>query len=172
MPTFQSFTAFERELGKLAKDLDDATKRRITREMGEKAQQIARATASADLGGDPKFSGWAPTLDTQLKAGRDGSTILMPTRSGAGPWTVAEQGRNQGNAGGFSGPGINTKTGKTSRTKSGGVRKVRARASKRWNGTTDPKHTATEAGKRMESELPPIAERGVRKVIVRHFDVT
>lgn len=176
MATFGSFDEFGKELEKIRRDLELTEKQRITHAMGVKAQAIAHSAAAADLGGDAAFSGWRRSshiaLDTQLKDGRGGSTILMPTRSSAGPWTTAERGRNQGNASGFSGPGINVRTGKTSRTKSGEVRKVRARKARRWNGTTDPKHTATEAVARMERELPKIAEVGVRKVLQRHFDVT
>lgn len=171
MPTFKSFGAFGAELDQVVATMEREARARITRPMGERAQKIAEAAASADLGGDPKFSGWKPVLETQLKDGRDGSTILMPTRSSAGPWTVAERGRNHGNAGGFSGPGIG-KSGFTSRTKSGGLRKVRAFKAKRWNGYTDPKRTASEAVTRMERELPKIAEDGVRRILQRHFDVT
>lgn len=145
---------------------------KITRQMGLAAQVIASHAASADLGGDPKFSGWAPKLDTQLKTTAFGATVLTPTRSSAGPWTVAEFGRNQGNARGFSGPGINIRTGKTSRTKTGGLRTVRSRRASRWNGVTQPKHTATDAIVRMDAELPRIAEVGVRRVLQKHFDVT
>jgi hypothetical protein len=169
--SFSSFGAFAAEVGKLAREIDKDAQQRITREMGEKAQEIAKKAASADLGGDAKFSGWVPPLDTQLKPGRNNSTLLTPTRESAGPWTVAQSGRNQGNASGFSGPGINTRTGRTSRTKSGGIRKVRVRGTPRWNGYTDGKDTADDARRMMESELPKVAEDGVRKVLMRYFDV-
>lgn len=142
---------------------------KITKPMGERAQKIAHESAAADLGGDAKFSGWKPPLDTHLKF-KAGATIMLPTRSGAGPWTVAERGRNQGNAGGFSGPGIG-KSGQTSRNKSGALRKVRAFKSKRWNGTTKGKQTASKAVARIEKEVLPIAQHGIRKALVRHFDV-
>lgn len=176
MPTFSSFEAFGKELDKVAKKLDADGRRKITREMAEAGQKIADKAASADLGADRAFSGWTRanhiTLDTQLKAGANESTLLIPTRSSAGPWTVAEFGRNQGNAPGFSGPGINTRTGLTSRTKSGAVRKVRVRQAHRWNGTTRPKHTASDAQAVMEHELPKIAEKQYRAILVKHFDVT
>ena len=171
MPTFRSFAEFGQALDKMANEIERSAKAKITRDMAQRAAKIAESAASADLGGDPKFSHWKPMLDTQIKAGRDGSSILMPTRSGAGPWTVAQFGRHQGNAGGFAGPGINRKSGNTSRTKSGGLRKVRSVKGKRWNGTTDPKHTADKAVRRMEAELPKIAEDGIRRVMQRHFDV-
>jgi len=139
-------------------------------DMAKAAQKIATRAASADLGGDPKFSGWAPTLDTQIKGIRNGA-ILMPTRSSAGPWTVAEFGRNQGGSSGFQGPGINRKSGQTSRTKSGGLRKVRSFKAKRWNGYTRGKSTASTAEAIMERELPKIAEKAALKVTRKHFDV-
>lgn len=172
MPTFASFEAFGSEVRKMARDFDNEQKSLVTRNMGEQAQVLAEKAASADLGGDAKFRGWAPELVTQLKPGRDGSTLLTPTRDSAGPWTVAEKGRNQGNAAGFAGPGINKRSGKTSRNKSGAVRKVRVTGARRWNGTTVGKHTASDAVKLMEAELPKVAEDGVRKIIVRHFDVS
>jgi len=98
--------------------------------------------------------------------------MLTPTARSAGPWTVAEQGRNQGNAGGFFGPGINATTGLTARTKSGKVRKVRARALRRWNGTTRGRDTASDAVALMEREMPKLAEQGVKRVIRKRFDVS
>jgi hypothetical protein len=168
MPTFRSFEAFGRELQQLERDLATDEKARITKDMGERAQRIAHDAASADLGGDPKFSGWAPTLDTQLFH-RGGVTTLAPTKTSAGPWTVAEIGRNKGNAGGFAGPGVG-RSGTTSRTKSGAIRKVRTFKKKRWNGYTAGKGSASQAFAIMERELPKIAERGVARVIRKHFD--
>lgn len=171
MPTFPSFEAFGREVSALERDLMTEAVRRGTWEMAEEAQKIARDVASEDLGGDPKFSGWAPELDTRIKRARD-SAVLMPTRRSAGPWTVAERGRNQGDVGSFFGPGVNRRTGRTSRTKSGNVRKVRTSRAKRWNGYTYGKNTATEAVDRMDRLLPKIMEREARRVTKRHFDVT
>ena len=170
MPTFRSLAEFGHELNELGKDLTTTEKRAITEQMGRRAQQLATIAASKDLGGDPKFSGWAPTLDTQIRPQSDGSALLTPTKRSAGPWTVAERGRNQGDVGLFAGPGINRNTGVTSRTKSGGVRKVRAFQAKRWNGVTQGKSTASDAAELMERELPGIAERGVRRAIRKRFD--
>lgn len=173
MPEFANFAAVEREIAKVARELELDEVKRITREMGERAQKIAERVAFGDLGGDAKFSGWAPELATQLKVLRGGATILMPTRHSAGPWTVAEQGRNQGNASGFSGPGLNVRTGVTSRNKTtGALRKVRARKATRWNGYTTGKGTASKAVAEMDEGFTPIAEQGLRRVLVRHFDVT
>lgn len=172
MPTFKSFGEFGAELDKVVATMEREARQRITRPMGERAKKIADEEIAKDLGSDHKFTHWAPVAETQLKDGSNGSTILIPTRSGAGVITVANQGRHQGNASGVMGPGINHRTGITSRTKSGGLRKVRAFKSKRWNGTTKGMHTADRAVARMEKELPKIAEDGVRTILQRHFDVT
>ena len=170
MPTWRSFADFDRELAKFGKELETVERRKITREQAEAMQSIATRVASADLGGDPKFSGWAPTLDTRLKELRSGATLLTPTKISAGPWTVAEDGRNQGNAGGFAGPGLNTRTGNTGRNKDGSLRKVRQRKAKRWNGVTRGFRTASSVLAEVDRVAPPIAVKGLRRATRRHFD--
>ena len=160
MPTFSSFAAFGDELAKLQKEFEGAEMRRVTRRMAEKAEAIATSVASADLGGDPKFSGWAPVLETQIKSTTSNGAIVLPTRTSAGPWTVAEYGRNMKEGPRLVGPRL-TKTGRVSRARQ-----------KRWNGRTEGKGTASTAGARMESELPDIAEDGIRKIIRKHFDTS
>jgi hypothetical protein len=173
LPTFASFKAYGDAVDRMQKDIESESKTVIARAMGERAQSIATSAASADIGGS--FSGWKRgnpiELVTQIKTIRNGVAVI-PTKVSAGPWTVANQGRNQGNAGGFAGPGINRSTGRTSRTKSGGLRKVRATKAKRWNGTTRGFHTADQATARMDHELPRMADVGVKRIMVRHFDVS
>lgn len=174
MPSWSSMAAFGADLAGLEAELTGPEQRRITRLMGREAQQIADRQAQRDLGGDRAFSGWnrgAPIpLATHLKTTRSDGTVLLPKFPGG--WTVAEQGRNQGNASGFAGPGVNRRTGRTARTKSGALRKVRAVQGRRWNGTTAGKGTATEATADMARKLPLIADREVLKVTRRRFDVT
>ena len=170
MATFSSFKDFAATVDQMNKAIE-RDRKLWALEMAKRAQAIATAQASADLGGDPKFSGWKPPLDTHIKP-TDTGAVLLPTRSGAGPWTVANQGRHNGNAGGFSGPGINRRTGVTARTKSGGIRKVRSVKGKRWNGVTKGFRTADKAVALMEHELPVIAEKGVLRTQRRYFDVT
>ena len=158
-------------MAKFGKELEKVERQRITEEQAKAMQAIATRVASADLGGDPKFSGWAPTLDTQLKTLRGGATLLTPTRSSAGPWTVAESGRNQGNAGGFAGPGLNTRTGNTGRNKDGSLRKVRQRKARRWNGYTRGKETATKTRQEAERVVEEIAVKGLRRTTRKYFDV-
>lgn len=171
MPAFSSFKDFGAAVERMEKDIEANTVR-IAKEMAEKAQRIASGEANSAIGGS--FSGWKRGnpigLDTKLKTIKNG-VVMTPTRTSAGPWTVGEKGRHNGNAGGFSGPGINHKTGATGRTKSGGLRKVGARRGKRWNGSTAGKHIASNAVAAFERQLNPIAERGILKVELRHFDV-
>ena len=175
MPQWSSLNAWYSDLAGLSRDLTGEEQVRITRAQGKAAQQIAAGAATRTLGGDRGFSGWnrgaVIPADTRLFK-ISGGHVMAPTRSGAGIWTVGEFGRNQGNAGGFSGPGINRRTGITSKTKSGGVRRVRGSRARRWNGTTQGKGTATRAQAEMQRELPKIADREVLKVTRRRFDVT
>lgn len=171
MPTWKSLDAFARELVGVEADLTGPEKARVTMAQAKAAQKIATQAASRDLGGDPKFSGWAPPLDTVTRSTRDNNALLIPTRRSAGPWTVAEYGRNKGNPSGFQGPGINIRTGLTARTKSGAVRKVRARRARRWNGYTAGKNTASDAKAEMDRALPKIADKAVRLALRKRFDV-
>jgi hypothetical protein len=158
VPTFSSFADFGAELNRLGADLTTRDKYEITDAMGRRAKQLAAQAASADLGGDPKFSGWAATLDTRTRHVDNGATLLTPTARAAGPWTVAQFGRNQAFGPAFVGPRL-TKTGRVSRARK-----------KRYNGRTKPKYTGDDARTLMEREMPKIAERGVRKAIRRRFD--
>lgn len=167
MANYRTLGAFSADIKKLGRTLGNEGATQIVKVMGAEAQKLATRAASSDLGGDPKFSGWAPRLDTQLRPLEAGRMLLTPTRSSAGPWTVAESGRNQGNASGFSGPGVNRTTGVTARTKTGALRKVRATKGKRWNGTTRGKGTASDAVAAFNREMPKIAARETAKVINR-----
>ena len=175
MATFKSFAAFGAEIEKMRKELEAGEKRKITRAQAEAGQKIADRMAARDLGSDRAFSGWKRgdpiPLDTHIKTTRSNGAVLLPEF--AGGWTTAEKGRHhEGGVGRFQGPSINMRTGRTGRTKSGGIRAGRARSGVRWNGMTEGKHTASDAVKAMERELPKIADDGVRRVLRKHFDVT
>ena len=171
MANFSSWAAFGRQLELMQREVADSADRKILLPMAEEAQKIGKVYAAGHVGSDLKFRGWAPTLVTEIKLTKS-AAIVHPTRQSAGPWTVSEQGRNQGNASGFSGPGINRRTGVTSRTKSGDIRKQRNRKAKRWNGVTEGKQTATKAQAHIDRVLPPVGEAGFRKIARRHFDVS
>lgn len=174
MPDFRSLGAFGEAINDFADELEREVIKRMTAEQAAEAQRIAEREASADLGGDPKMSGWEPSLDTKVIHFPDGASLLAPTRSSAGPWTVATLGRNQGNAGGLAGPGViqsGANAGTTARTKSGGVRKVRARKLRRWNGYTDGKGTGDRVHDAATAAAQPIAEKWGRLAAEKRFDV-
>ena len=139
--------------------------------MAEDAQKIIAAEVRRDVGGDEKFSGWAPKLVTEVKFTPTGAAIVHPTRTSAGPFTVADIGRNQGNAGGMAGPGVSA-DGTTRRKDNGTVRNARKRkgvaygkVGTRWNGRTRAKHTWSEAVADMERESPKLLEAAIVKKV-------
>jgi hypothetical protein len=162
-----TLASFARKVELFQKELsDDAQSHAI----GKMAKESAQQAGSADLGGDDSFSGWkAKPLVTRYDVIGPGRVSFHPTPRSAGPWTVAESGRNQGNAGGFSGPGVNRSTGETSRTKSGGVRKVRARGARRWNGRTQGKNTASDALALIDKRLPKLVDSSIGRAIRKVF---
>jgi len=161
-----TFASFGAKVARFQKELtDDATSHAI----GKMAKIAATKAASSDLGGDPKFSGWAPTLDTRYDIVRPGVISFHPSKRSAGPWTVAQQGRNQGNAGGFAGPSINRKTGLTSLTKSGAVRRSRGARARRWNGVTRGKGTADTALAAIDKQVPKIVQQRIGRAISKTF---
>jgi hypothetical protein len=162
----ESLAQFNQRMQRFYDDLEQDRLRRLYGDLGDYAQGVAKRQASADVGSDVKFSGWAPVLETKLRFTRE-AVIMSPTRSSAGPWTVAESGRNQGNAGGFAGPGLNSRTGAAAFTKKGNVRRRKAR---RWNGRTEGKGTASRTVTEIERNVPPRVNRFVVAVTRKHFD--
>ncbi len=162
MPTF-TVESFQRELARLERDVENS-RRDIGRAVAEAAKPEGYRAAAADLGGDPKFSGWAPWLELQVRSKAYGAAI-MPTKSSAGPWTVAQYGRNS-----MAGP-------MPRRTRGGGVKvlksgRVSMRGLRRWNGVTAGKGTADDAKARFEKVADKVAEKEFRLVLRRHFDVS
>lgn len=161
-----TFASFAAKLGKLQKELTDDA---LMHDIGKMAKREAERAASADLGGDPKFSGWSPTLDTRYDIVGPGRLSFHPSKRSAGPWTVAESGRNQGNASGFAGPSINRNTGLTSLTKSGAVRRTRGARARKWNGRTQGKQTASDALAAIEPKVPKLVDSHVGRAIRKTF---
>jgi hypothetical protein len=149
-----TFASFNRRVVKFQKELSDDA---LLHEIGKMAKAEAKSAASADLGGDPKFSGWAPTLDTRYDIVGPGRLSFHPSRRSAGPWEVAEFGRNQ-----KAGPSLRS----SSLTPTGRNRRARAR---RWNGQTKGKQTASDALAAIEPKVPKIVERRVGRAIRKSF---
>ena len=155
--------------------LSPAAQRARLQKVAAAVKPLATRAAAADLGGDAAFSGWGGKgggripLTVRFTMHGGGSPSLTIHRDGrsAGPWRVAEEGRNQGNAGGFSGPGIGVSSGVTARTKSGAIRKVRARKARRWNGTTAGKGTWTDAVNLMEPKAKALFVKISRDEVAR-----
>lgn len=135
--------------------------------IGQEMEKVHAGVIVSALGG-PKFRRWNVPIVAKAKTTETG-LIFAPQGRSKGPERVAEQGRNQGNAKGFAGPGVNTKTGATSRTKKGDVRAVKARKGKRWNGTTKGKETWTKTTEEFSKTLPPKLQSSFVKVISEVF---
>lgn len=151
-----TFASLAARVDKLGGSMKDPQLRKLMTEIGVEAKKLATKAASADLGGDPKFSGWAPTLDTKFDHVGAGRISFHPTGRSAGPWTVAEFGRNQA-----AGPRPLVRL-----TKTGKVSKARQR---RYNGRTQGKGTASDALKAIEPIVPKAVDKHVATSIAKFF---
>jgi hypothetical protein len=143
-----TFASFARKVDQFSHELGNDA---LGHALGKMAKEEAKKAASADLGGDDKFSGWANApLVTRYDIVGPGRVSFHPTPRSAGPWTVAEIGRNQA-----AGPAIGGK----------GKRGTR----RRWNGRTRGKGTATDALNAIEPKVSKIAEQQVARAIRRVF---
>ena len=165
MAAHKSFAAAAVPFGKLAVDLGGKGLSSVQRDGATAAIKIAHRAAANDLGGDIKHSGWGVNLDVVAAPLKNGGVLIKPTRSSAGPWTVAERGRNIGESGKTLGPGISQKTGVTSRNKNGALRKIGTVKGKKWNGYTKPKNTASDAVAMFERDMPKVVDKAVFDLI-------
>lgn len=149
-----TFASLNGKVIKLQRELKDDA---LLHDIGKMAKDEARKAASADLGGDPKFSGWAPLLETRYDIVDQGKLLLKPKPRSAGPWTVAEWGRNQ-----TAGPSKQ----ESMFTPSGRRRRARYR---RWNGVTQGKHTASKAVAEIDKQVPKMVEQRVGRALKRVF---
>ena len=128
----------------------------------------------AALGGDLAFSGWRRNAPIPLAAAyalhtsNDGGVTIHRGYKSAGVWRVATVGRNKGNGGGgaFAGPGVSPDGG-TTRTKSGKLRKVRARKARRWNGYTSGFGTWDQFEDAVLRDVMPTVAKNVRTQLNR-----
>jgi hypothetical protein len=155
VPT-DTFDSFAHRVGVFVNGITGSELKQVMTKLGVEAKKDAEKAASADLGGDPKFSGWAPVLETRFDHVGEGRISFHPTGKSAGPWTVAEHGRHQ--TAGPPSPNL---------TKSGKAKKGKG---KKWNGRTQGKGTATEAVAVIEKETPDRFEKELKKVLRKAFD--
>jgi hypothetical protein len=157
-----SFGEFALRVQRLEDQLEGAALKKAMTRIGVDAKKIAAAEASRDLGGDPAFSGWKPRgdpnaapypLNTRFDHVGDGKILFTPTPRSAGPWTVAEFGRNQAAGPRMVGPRL-TKTGKVSKARQ-----------KRYNGRTQGKGTATRTTDRIDSMVGKASRELVDKAL-------
>ena len=156
MPT-DTFASFAHRLDTFVNGISDPQLKAIMTKVKMAAKADATAAASADLGGDPKFSGWAPTLETRFDHVGEGRISFHPTRRSAGPWTVAEFGRNQTEGPRTTGPRP-TRTGRVSTARQ-----------KRWNGRTQGKGTASDALAVIDRETSDCIEAEIKKALNKSF---
>lgn len=156
----ETFAQFESRINRFLKELEDQKLKALASKAGDEAKKLAWKAAQADLGGDAAFSGWRPesnALHTRYDHVSPGVISFHPTRRSAGPWTVAEFGRNQAEGPRMVGPRL-TKTGRVSKAKT-----------KRWNGRTDGKDTASDALKDIDRRIPKVVEAEVLKAVRKFF---
>ena len=149
----ESFAKFGQRVERLDAELSGAALTKLMTSIGVEAKGIATREASSDLGGDPKFSGWKPLLDTRFDHVGEGKILFKPTPRSAGPWTVAEFGRNKAAGPRMVGPRL-TKTGKVSKARQ-----------KRYNGQTVGKGTATDVTAKVDDHVDQAARRFVAKAV-------
>jgi hypothetical protein len=166
------FAAFAAKMQAVQRDLSGVTSRQQMARVGAKLAPEIDQAVRADIG-DNSMSGWRRSGPIQVvgtsRPLSDHSVVVEPVRAAKGPMAVLERGRNQGNASGFSGPGVNRKTGTTRRTKSGAVGKVRAFKAKRWNGTTRGKGTMADASQAIRRRAPGLVEDEVVRTLAKHL---
>lgn len=155
-----SLGSYGRKVDGFIGELEAEKLRAMATKVGVKAKQIATDAASADLGGDPAFSGWRPAtnwLATRFDHLEPGVISFHPTKRSAGPWTVAEFGRNRAAGPRMVGPRL-TKTGKVSKARQ-----------RRYNGQTEGKGTASDALAKIEPMVPEVVDAEVTKAIRKFF---
>jgi len=156
------------KLAKLERGFDGIAKQVASESVGD-VQDAVRS----DIG-DLSMSGWVRGKPIELKAmvardSKPGEAAVVPFGRTVGQFRVLESGRNSdGGAGGFQGPGINFRTGRTSAraraTGKGGSTKGR-----RWNGRTEGKQTWSDARELIGQNLGKRSSKALHQVMTKTF---
>jgi hypothetical protein len=157
---------FAKDLSKMADGLGGNVLRPAFEKVGLSAKDAATRAARGDLGGDATFSGWRKpgALQAKYTLHRNGRGVTIHrTPKSAGPWRVAEDGRNASSP--YQGPSINQRTGTTSRTKSGKIAARKPGRARRYSGTTAGKGTWTKAEAAINADAPDVFETEVVAVV-------
>lgn len=170
---------FARRVDKMAKELTDGTQlRRTAKAAGMVAKPEVRSISGpATLGGDFAFSHWRDKagelmpLEVAFSLHKaDGGVTIHRARMSAGPWRVANDGRNQGDSGMLAGPGIirtGANAGTTRRRKNGSVAKVREFKTRKWSGTTSGKGSWDQYEKLVIPKVRAVIEKETRAALAR-----
>lgn len=164
-----TFASFAKRIDTFADGLRDPELRAVMGKVGEGAQGDADKAVRDDLG-DDEFSGWpGALLATQVEHKGEGKIEVAPTPRGRGPFRVAQDGRNQNEA------GLRTNArGQLQRRSGSRLRKrdgVRVEKWKRtrWNGRTAPMHTWDDAEQLIDRNTARRVELEVQKALGRTF---
>lgn len=161
------FAALTHTMEQVAREMDGAAARARLARVGKASTGDVESAVRGALG-DLSMSGWPIDVIGGAAVLSDHELAIAPVPKARGPMRVLEQGRNQGNAGGMAGPGV-TADGTTRRTKSGGVRKTRARQSRQWNGVTQGKGTWSDATATLAREMPARYEAELAADLAKHL---
>jgi hypothetical protein len=154
-----TFASFDRRVAGFQKELGDDA---MGHALGKMAKDEATKAADADIG-DASFSGWTMKsggpikLDTAYDIIGPGRILFKPKRQAAGPWTVAEFGRNQAAGPRMVGPRL-TKTGKVSKARQ-----------KRWNGRTQGKQTASDELATIDKKVTGVVDKQTKAALRKFF---
>lgn len=154
------------KLNKLRHQIDG-----VAETVAKESRLDVEQAVKADIG-DSSMSGWRRGKPIQIygayKVLTQTTAEITPARMSAGPMRVLESGRNaHGGVGGFQGPGINFRTGKTSaRARTTGRGSTKGR---RYNGKTRGKDTWSDAEKLIVARLPKRSSRALRGVMSNIF---
>ena len=166
---------------KCSKVVSPEEQRKRMPKVGVALRPYAWKAATRDVGTKRAFSGWRRNagirlnVDYSVHTRNVGLTMHRENRS-AGPWRVAEEGRNR-RVNAFHGPGINRRKGggtlpnavasRARGTPTFVARKFKGR--KRWNGTTKGKDTWSHAAELMAEQAPRLINKGETVAIGKAF---